>query len=86
MDINRLGLECKTGVHTGECERRGDDLSGMAVHIAARIMSEANPQKIVSSQTVKDLVIGSSLQFESIGTRELRGVPGSWPLYSVSPI
>ena len=86
MDINRLGLECKTGVHTGECERRGNDLSGMAVHIAARIMSEANPQKIVSSQTVKDLVIGSSLKFEPIGTRDLRGVPGSWPLYSVSQI
>jgi class 3 adenylate cyclase len=82
-DVERLGLQCKTGIHTGECERRGEDLSGLAVHIAARIMAEADPQTIASSQTVKDLVVGSGLEFAPLGTRDLKGVPGDWPLYTV---
>ena len=63
---------------------RGEDLSGLAVHIAARIMSEAAPQAIAASQTVKDLVVGSGLEFTSLGSRELKGVPGEWPLYQVA--
>ncbi|NKB51767.1 MAG: alpha/beta fold hydrolase [Rhizobiaceae bacterium] len=82
-DIERHGLSCKTGIHTGECERRGDDLSGMAVHIAARLMDRAEPGSIASSQTVKDLVIGSGLDFAPLGACKLKGVPGDWQLYSV---
>jgi len=82
-DLERLGLQSKTGVHTGECERRGDDLSGMAVHIAARIMSAAEPKMIATSQTVKDLAVGSELKFKPLGGRELKGVPGEWHLYAV---
>ena len=81
-DVERLGLQCRTGIHTGECDRRGDDLSGMAVHIAARIMSAAEPKMIATSQTVKDLSVGSGLEFKSLGRRELKGVPGEWQLYA----
>ncbi|MBD3665987.1 adenylate/guanylate cyclase domain-containing protein [Sulfitobacter sp. TSTF-M16] len=82
-DVQRLGLQCQIGVHTGECELRGEDLSGLAVHIAARIMSEAEPQTIMCSQTVKDLVVGSGLEFVALGSRELKGVPGEWVMYEV---
>jgi pimeloyl-ACP methyl ester carboxylesterase/class 3 adenylate cyclase len=82
-DVERLGLQSKTGVHTGEIERRGDDLSGVAVHIAARIMSAAEPKMIATSQTVKDLTIGSGLGFKPLGSHELKGIPGDWQLYSV---
>ncbi len=83
-DAERLGLACKTGIHSGECERRGDDLGGMAVHIAARIMAVAEPQSIATSQTVKDLVIGSEHEFTRLDISDLRDVPGEWTLYSVS--
>jgi pimeloyl-ACP methyl ester carboxylesterase len=82
-DAERLGLQCKTGIHTGECERRGQDLSGLAVHIAARIMGLAEAQMIFTSQTVKDLVIGSGIEFRSLGKHDLKGVPGHWELYAV---
>jgi len=81
-EVERLGLQSKTGVHTGECERRGDDLSGMAVHIAARIMSAAEPQIIATSQTVKDLVVGSGLRVKPLGGYKHKGVPGEWQLYA----
>ena len=82
-DVERLGLRCRTGIHTGECERRGDDLSGMAVHIASRIMSEADGGKIACSGTVRDLAVGSGLEFNALGERSLKGVPGEWPLFAV---
>lgn len=82
-DVEKLGLQCRTGIHTGECEQRGDDLSGLAVHIAARIMEEASAQMIATSQTVKDLVVGSGTGFQSIGVQELKGISGQWELYSV---
>lgn len=82
-DAERLGLVCKTGVHTGECERRGEDLSGMAVHIAARIMSEADAGVIACSRTVRDLAVGSELDFAPLGERSLKGVPGEWALFTV---
>lgn len=83
-DVERLGLQSRIGTHSGECERRGDDLSGLAVHIAARIMAKAEPQSIACSQTVKDLVIGSGHRFTSLGSFQLRGVPGEWNLFEVS--
>jgi class 3 adenylate cyclase/alpha-beta hydrolase superfamily lysophospholipase len=76
-----LGLMLRTGVHTGECELRGTDVSGIAVHIAARIGAAAGPGEVLVSSTVHDLVIGSGLEFEERGERELPGVPGSWRLF-----
>lgn len=83
-DAVRLGLSLRTGLHTGECERRGTDLSGIAVHLAARIMAQAEPQTVTTSQTVKDLVVGSGIGFEALGTRELKGIPGNWSLFAVN--
>jgi class 3 adenylate cyclase len=78
-----LGIQVRLGLHTGECEIRGDDLGGLAVHIAARIGGLAASGEILVSGIVKDLVAGSGLEFEDRGEYELKGVPGSWHLYSV---
>jgi class 3 adenylate cyclase len=82
--VRRLGLEIRAGVHTGECEVRGDDLAGMAVHIGARVGATAGSGEVLVSNTVKDLVIGSGLRFDDRGTRELKGVPGEWRLYALA--
>ena len=79
-----LGLQVRTGVHTGECEAIGDDLGGMAVHIGSRVASSAQPCEVLLSGTVKDLVVGSGLAFEDAGEHELKGVPGAWRLYRVA--
>jgi class 3 adenylate cyclase len=79
-----LGVKVRSGLHTGECEVRGDDLGGLAVHIAARIGSLAGAQEVLVSATVKDLVMGSGIEFEDRGEHELKGVPGSWRLHAVS--
>jgi class 3 adenylate cyclase len=78
-----LGIEIRAGLHTGECEVRGDDLGGVAVHIAARVGALANPSEVVVSGTVKDLVAGSGIAFVDRGEHELKGVPGTWRLYTV---
>ena len=80
-----LGLQVRCGIHTGECEVRGDDLAGLAVHIGARVGALAQPGEVLVSGTVKDLVAGSGLDFEPRGAHALKGVPGEWPLYSLSP-
>jgi class 3 adenylate cyclase len=82
--VRRFGLEIRAGVHTGECERRGDDLAGMAVHIGARVGAAAAAGEILVSGTVRDLVVGSGIVFDDRGTRELKGVPGEWRLYAVA--
>ena len=79
-----LGLELRAGVHTGECEALGDDVGGMAVHIGARVSGLAAPGEVLVSGTVKDLVVGSGLCFEERGAHELRGVPGTWPLFALA--
>jgi len=79
-DVKRLGIDVRTGLHTGEIELIGDDIGGIAVHIAARIMSLAAPGEVLVSSTVKDLVVGSDLTFEDRGTTALKGVPGEWRL------
>ncbi len=79
-----LGLEIRASLHTGECERRGKDLSGIAVHLASRILGEAGEGEIVVSGTVKELVIGSGLEFDERGVRTLKDVPGEWKLFSVA--
>jgi len=78
-----LGLRLRTGLHTGECEVRGDDLGGLAVHIAARVGAKASAGEVLVSSTVKDLVIGSGIDFADRGEHELKGVPGAWRLFAV---
>jgi class 3 adenylate cyclase len=81
--VRSLGLELRAGLHTGECEISGEDIGGIAVNIGARVGAEARAGEVLVSQTVKDLVAGSGLGFEDRGEHELKGVPGSWRLYSV---
>lgn len=77
------GIQIRAGLHTGECEVRGDDLGGLAVHIAARVGASAAPREVLVSGTVKDLVVGSGIEFRERGGHDLRGVPGTWRLYAV---
>lgn len=79
-----LGLNIRASVHTGECERRDDDLSGIAVHIASRLVGQAAAGEVLVSRTVKDLVVGSGIPFEDWGEVALRDVPGSWQVFSVT--
>jgi len=83
--VSQLRLEIRAGVHTGECERIGDKLSGIAVHIAARVAGTAGPGQVLVSQTVRDLVAGSGIEFEDRGEHELKGVSETWRLFSVRP-
>ena len=78
-----LGLELRTGLHTGECEVLGDDVGGIAVHTGARIMALAEPGEVLVSSTVKDLVAGSRIGFTDRETHTLKGVPGQWRLFAV---
>ena len=79
-----MGIEIRAGLHVGEVELRGEDIGGIAVHVASRVMSSAGPGEILVSSTVKDLVIGSGIDFEERGARELKGVPGMWNLFAVA--
>jgi class 3 adenylate cyclase len=79
------GLRVRAGLHTGEVELLGDDIGGIAVHIAARVLAQAGAGEIVCSRTVKDLVAGSGFAFADRGTHRLKGVPDSWQLYAVEP-
>jgi class 3 adenylate cyclase len=81
--VDALGIQIRAGLHTGECERRNGDISGMAVHIGARVASLARPGEVLVSGTVKDLVVGSNIEFADRGTQTLKGVPGQWRLYAV---
>jgi class 3 adenylate cyclase len=83
QDLDRLGLGMRAGLHIGECERRGSDLSGLAVKIALRVSSKAPSNSIFVSSTVKDLVVGSGIKFKDQGMHSLKGIPGEWPLFSV---
>jgi class 3 adenylate cyclase len=82
--MGSLGIEVRAGLHTGELEVMDGDLGGLAVHIAARVMDAASPSEVLVSGTVKDLVVGSGIDFEERGERQLRGVPGEWRLFAVS--
>jgi class 3 adenylate cyclase len=81
--VKSLGIEVRAGLHTGEIELRGDDVTGIGVNIAARVMDAAGPGEVVVSSTVKDLVAGSGLRFADRGVHELRGVSGGWRLFAV---
>lgn len=78
-----LGIEVRTGLHTGECLITEDDIGGIAVHIAARVEAKADPGEVLVSATVKELVAGSGLRFRDRGARALKGVPGKWRLFGV---
>ncbi len=82
--VQALGIEVRAGLHTGECEVRGDDIGGIAVHIGARVSALAGPNEVLASSTLRDLVIGSGLVFDERGAHELKGVPGQWNLYAVA--
>lgn len=82
--VRRLGLDIRVGLHTGECDIVGDDISGIAVAIAKRIETAAGSNEILVSSTVRDLVVGSGIQFADHGTHHLKGVEGDWRLYSVA--
>jgi pimeloyl-ACP methyl ester carboxylesterase/class 3 adenylate cyclase len=81
--VRSFGLQARAGVHTGEIERRGEDISGMAVHIGARVSALAGPGEVLVSGAVPSLVAGSGLLFEDRGEQQLKGVPGSWRLFAV---
>lgn len=76
------GIQVRAGVHTGECEVMGDDIGGIAVHIAARVSALAGPAEVLVSRTVKDLVAGSGIEFTDRGSHTLKGVPDTWQLYA----
>lgn len=81
--VQTLGIEVRAGLHTGECEVRGDDIGGIGVHIGARVSALAGPNEVLVSSTLRDLVIGSGLEFEGRGVHDLKGVPGEWRLFAV---
>jgi len=83
-ELRPTGLDIRAGLHTGEVERRGDDVGGIAVHIGARIMGVAAPGEVLVSRTVRDLVAGSGIALEGRGTHALKGVGDEWPLFAVS--
>ena len=82
--IDELGIQVRAGLHTGECEVVDGKVGGIAVHIGARVAGSGRPGEVLVSSTVKDLVAGSGIEFESTGTAELKGLPGEWQLYSVA--
>ena len=81
--VARLGLGIRVGIHTGECEVGGGDVAGLAVHVAARVQAAAQPNEILVSGTVRDLVTGSGLQTSDRGRHALKGLEGEWPLFAV---
>lgn len=84
--VAELGLDLRSGLHTGECEFVENDVQGIAVHIGARIAAKAQPGEVLVSSTVKDLVAGSGIQFQSRGVAALKGVPGDWSLYGLETL
>ena len=82
--VRSLGIEVRAGLHTGEVERIGDKIGGLAVNIGARVAELAAPSEVLVSQTVRDLMVGSELTFDDRGSRELKGVPGEWRVYAAA--
>jgi class 3 adenylate cyclase len=84
--LGELGIEVRAGLHTGECERDGEKVTGIAVHIGARVAAIAQAGEVLVSRTVKDLVAGSGIELDDRGEHELKGVPGDWQLFAVETI
>ncbi|HET9676393.1 MAG TPA: adenylate/guanylate cyclase domain-containing protein, partial [Solirubrobacterales bacterium] len=85
-EVAQLGLEVRAGIHTGEVELIGDDVGGMAVNIGARIGALAGPGEVLVSSTVRELVVGSGLEFAERGEQALKGAPGEWRLFAVGSV
>ena len=81
--VGRLGLEIRAGLHVGEVEKRGEDVSGVAVNLAQRVQARSHPGEVLVSRTIVDLVAGSGIDFQDRGEHELKGVPGTWHLFAV---
>ncbi len=81
--VGALGLEIRAGLHTGEIELADNGVTGIAVHIGARVAALAGPSEVLVTSTVKDLVVGSEIAFEDRGPQTLKGVPGEWRIYAV---
>ena len=81
--VGELGLGLRAGLHTGECELHDGKLTGIAVNIGSRVAGEAGPGQVVASSTVRDLVAGSGIEFDELGMRALKGIPGEWRLFAV---
>jgi pimeloyl-ACP methyl ester carboxylesterase len=84
--LHESGLEVRAGVHTGECERMGDNIGGLAVHIGSRVAGLADPGEVLASSTVKDLIAGSGIVFEDRGIQTLKGIPGDWRVFRVAGV
>lgn len=82
--VQRLGIQVRAGLHTGECELMGEKVGGIAVHIGARVMACSGGNEVLVSSTVKDLVAGSGIKFEDRGIHTLKGVPEKWHLYAIA--
>ena len=82
----QIGVESRAGIHAGEIERRGDDVAGIAVHVAARVCAFANANEVLVTRTVRDLTAGSGMSFVDRGEQTFKGVPDSWQLYGVESI
>jgi class 3 adenylate cyclase len=80
----QIGLEVRVGIHTGEIERRGTELAGIAVHLACRVCETAQPGEVLVSRTVVDLVAGSGTTFDDRGKHKLKGIPAAWRLFAVT--
>jgi class 3 adenylate cyclase len=83
-ELRGIGLDVRAGMHVGEIDLQRRDVSGIGVHIASRVMSQAEPSQILVSRTVRDLVAGSDVEFANVGTRPLKGVRGEWELFEVA--
>jgi class 3 adenylate cyclase len=81
-DARKLGVEVRAGLHTGECEVRGDDLAGIAIHTGARVAALAGLGEVLVTGTVRDLVAGSGIEFSDRGQHSLKGIPGEWRILS----
>jgi class 3 adenylate cyclase len=85
-ELSRAGLDIRAGLHTGEVELRGDDVGGIGVHVAARVMAAATPGEVLVSRTVRDLIAGSEIRLENRGPHPLKGIEGEWELFAVAAI
>ncbi len=83
-ELQAIGIDVRAGIHTGEVELIDDDVSGMAVNIGARIGDLAAPGEVYVSSTVRELVVGSGLEFDERGVHDLKGAPGEWRLFAVA--
>ena len=83
-ELRDVDLEIRAGMHAGEVDLQRRDVAGIGVHIASRVMAEAEPSQVLVSRTVRDLVAGSDITFVDVGTRELKGLDGEWQLFAVS--